>query len=148
MSPFSSLLKYRKGKPPADAQAKAHEEFAGKVSQSRLKLRSPDKAIPDTGRHFIIGVATYSIPELELLDNLEDSLGTAVREVSDVQVFDVLDCKTMTDFGRFIPGVSSVFRTPVIGVIIDGRLVDQATGLPDVETALHRFHVLNHSHPT
>jgi hypothetical protein len=144
MSHFSSLLKYRKEKPPADAQAKAHEDFPTRVSQSRLKLRSPGEPIPGTGRHFIIGVATYSAPELELLDKVEASLAKAKPETVDVEVFDVLACKTMSDFAAFIPCIDDVYRMPIIAVISDGRLIDQATGLADVVTTLHRFHVLNH----
>jgi hypothetical protein len=145
MSHFSSLLKYRKGRSPADAQRKARQDFPARVSQSRLKQRSPGQSIPGTGRHFILGVATYSVAELELLDNLEDFLVKAEPGAIDVQVFDVLACKTMGDFAAFIPGIDAVYRTPVIGVISDGKLIDQATGLSDVVTTLHRFHLLSHS---
>jgi hypothetical protein len=145
MSRFSSLLRHRKGRSPADAQARAREDFPGKVSQSKLKLRSPGEPIPRTGRHFIVGVATYSAPELELLDQLEDFLASAGHEAMDVEVFDVLACKTMSDFAAFIPGIDGVYRSPVVGVISDGRLVDHATGLSDVVSTLQRFHALSHS---
>jgi hypothetical protein len=115
------------------------------VSRSRLKLRSPGKPIPDTGRHFIIGVATYSAPELELLDKVEEQLGRSEAEALDVEVFDVLACKNMSDFAAFIPGIDGVYRTPVVGVLSGGKLIDHATGMPDVMSTLHRFHVLNES---
>jgi hypothetical protein len=51
----------------------------------------------------------------------------------------------MTDFEKFIPGIGGVSRTPIIGVISDGKLIDHATGLPDVEKTLRRFNILNHS---
>ena len=143
MNMFSSLLKYQKGKPPADAQKKAQDQFPKKVSQSKLKLRKPGQPLPSTGRLFIIGIATFSAPELELLDQLEDYLERT--ETIDVEVFDVLACKQTSDFAKFIPGIDAVYRTPIIGVISDGRLIDQATGLSEVVTTLHRFHVLNHS---
>ena len=66
-------------------------------------------------------------------------------ETTEVEVFDVLNCKKMSDFAAFIPGIDDVYRTPIIGVISDGRLIDQATGLPGVMTTLHRFHLLDHS---
>lgn len=145
MSDFSSLLKYRKGKSPADAQAKAHQDFPGRVSRSRLKLRLPGEPVPGTGRHFIIGVASYSAPELELLDKLEAFLGQGEPEAMDVEVFDVLACKAMSDLAAFIPGIDGVYRTPIIGVISEGKLIDQATGLSDVVSTLHRFHILSRS---
>jgi hypothetical protein len=145
MSCFSSLLKFRKGKSPADAQAKAHDDFARAVAQSRLKLRSPDKPIPETGRRFIIGVATYSAPELELLDKVEQHLERSDAKAFDVEVFDVLGCNSMSDFAAFIPGIDGVYRTPILGVISGGKLIDHATGLSDVVSTLHRFHVLNQS---
>ncbi len=145
MSTFSSLLKYRRGKAPGDAQKKARVDFPRQVSQSSFKLRNPSQAIPQSGKHFIIGIATYSASELSLLDQLEESLGSSKSETLDVEVFDVLDCKKMSDFQRFIPGIGGVHRTPVIGVISDGKLIDHATGLSDVTNALRRFNVLNHS---
>ena len=75
----------------------------------------------------------------------KDFLEKADAEKIDVEVFDVLDCQTMKDFATFIPGIDKIYRTPIIGVISDGRLIDHASGLPDVLTTLHRFHVLNHS---
>jgi hypothetical protein len=145
MNRFSSLLKFRKGKSPADAQARAHEEFPKRISRSRLKLRSPGESIPRIGRHFIIGVATYSAPELALLDQIEAILNQGEPQAMDVEVFDVLECKTMSDFEAFIPGIDSVYRTPILGVMSDGKLIDQATGLAEVAAVLHRFHLLSSS---
>jgi hypothetical protein len=145
MNHFSSLLKFSKGKPPADAQATAQRDFPTRVQKSRLKLRSPGEPVAATGKQFIIGIATYSAPELELMDKLEHFLEQTDAESIDVEVFDVLSCKTMSDFASFIPDIDGVYRTPIIGVICDGKLIDHATGLPDVLTTLHRFHILNNS---
>lgn len=142
MNTFSSLLRFRKGKAPADAQYKARVGFPNRVSQSRMTLRDPARTIPPSGKHFIIGVASYAAGELELLDQLEDAIGSA-SEAPDVEAFDVLDCQTPSDFDRFIPGIGAVHRTPVIGVICDGKLVDQATGLAEVANTLRRFNVLH-----
>ena len=144
MNTFASLLKYRKGKPPSEAQDRARSGFAGRVSQSKLRLRTPSVPIPQLGRLFIIGVASYASDELSLLDELEGALEDSQLN-ADTEVFDILDCQDMGDFARFIPGVNGVYRTPVVGVVSDGRLVDQATGLDDVKSTLHRFSVLSHS---
>src|SRR5207245_3064669 len=97
------------------------------------------------GKRFIIGIATYSADELGLLDQLEQAFDDGKSEIPDVEVFDVLDCEKMSDFERYIPGIEAVYRTPVIGVISDGKLVDHATGLAEVMSTLRRFNVLNHS---
>jgi hypothetical protein len=142
---FSSLLSYRRGHSPADAQKKARSAFPRKVSQSRLTLRNPEQPIPPSGRHFIIGVATYSADELGLLDELDRGLEAERRDSADIAVFDVLDCERMTDFQRYIPGIDGVYDTPVIGVMMDGKLIDRAAGLSQVVSTLRRFNVMDHS---
>ena len=145
VSTFSSLLKYRKGKNPGDAQKKASSDFPKRVSQSKLTLRKASDAVPRSGKHFIIGIATYSADELNLLDQLEKSLRNSASGTPNVEVFDVLECDKMSDFERFIPGLHGVVRTPVIGVIFDGKLIDHATGLSEVMSVLRRFDVLDQS---
>src|SRR5438105_3386477 len=144
MNTFASLLKHRKGKPPSETQEKARQDFPRTVSKSRLKLRKPGEPIPSSGRRFILGIATYSADELGLLDELEETLENGDAERADVEVFDVLGCEQMADFEKFIPGIGGVSCTPIVGVISSGKLIDQATGLPDVQKTLRRFNVLNH----
>jgi len=120
-------------------------EFPKKVSQSKLTLRDPSTPIPRSGRHFIIGIASYAREELRLLDELDHVLEKPTPETLNIEVFDVLNCKQMSDFERFIPGIDGVYHTPVIGVISDGKLIDKATGRADVVATLRRFHVLNHA---
>jgi len=145
MSKFSSLLKYRKGKSPSEAQKKARSDFPRQVLQSKFKLRKPSVPISESGKHFIIGIATYAAPELGLLDHLQESLRNGKSGMPDVEVFDVLDCKNLGDFEKFIPGIDGVQRTPVMGVISDGKLIDHANGLAEVMNSLRRFNVLNDS---
>jgi hypothetical protein len=147
VSTFSSLLKYGKGTAPSGAQKKARADFPERVSQGKLTLRNPSEPIPRSGKHFIIGIATYSPDELHLLDQVENSLENVRNRIAgaEVEVFDVLDCLTMSDFERYIPGIDNVHRTPVIGVIVDGKLIDRATGLAEVTSTLRRFNVLSHS---
>ncbi|MFL5241091.1 MAG: hypothetical protein ACJ8FY_03200 [Gemmataceae bacterium] len=117
--------------------------FPSHVSESKFKLRDPSDPIAQSGKRFILGVAIYSATEMSLLDQLEKSLDNGKSETPDVEVFDVLDCKSMSDFEKYIPGINGVYRTPVIGVILDGKLIDYATGLSDVKETLHRFNVLD-----
>ena len=145
MNTFSSLLKYRKGKAAADAQEKARADFPKQVSHSKFGLRNPSDLIPPSGKHFIIGIATYSAAELNLLDQVEKSLQNGKLSKPRIEVFDVLDCHQMSDFEKFIPGIDAVYRTPVIGVIFEGKLIDHGTGMANVMTVLRRFNVLDHS---
>ena len=144
MNRFSSLLKYSAAKDPAAAQKKARSGFRRAVLQSEFTLRMPSAPLGKTGRHFIIGVAIYAADELRLLDELESSLPANGRGSPTIEVFDVLQCQQMQDFEEFVPGIGNVSRTPVIGVLIDGTLVDKATGLSDVRNALRRFNLLEH----
>lgn len=99
------------------------------------------------GKLIIIGVASYVAEELQLLDELESSMQSNGQAPHDIEVFDVMKCQQMQDFDAFIPGMQEAFRTPVIGVIIDGKLVDKATGLSEVVNALRRFKALVHHVP-
>lgn len=140
---FSSLLKFDKGKPPGDAQKRAQLAFPKRVSRSSLILRKAGGRLPSTARCFILGIATYSADDLKLLDDIEESLQDRGSDAVRIDVFDVVDCRQMSDFSRYIPGIERVYRTPVIGVFVDGKLIDQATGISDVSNTLRRFNVLN-----
>lgn len=145
VSTFSALLQVSEETLPDEAQRKARTNFPQRVLRSKLALRIPSDPISKSGRHFVIGIASYSPEELRLLDELESMLEKATSETLDVEVFDVLDCHQMSDFEMFIPGIDGVYRTPVIGVISNGKLIDKAAGLADVIATLRRFNVLNHS---
>ncbi len=143
MNTFSSILKYSEGKPPGQAQKRARSDFPKQVIRSRLKLRDPAKPIPDAGKRFVLGVASYSADELSMLDQLDRVLQDRTDEV--IEVFDVLNCEQMSDFEKFIPGIESVYRTPVLGVIVNGKLIARATGLQDVLGTLQLFNLLDQS---
>ena len=90
-----------------------------------------------------MGIASYSSGEMRLLDEIDAALEVANGTAPVVSVFDVLDCNEMSDFGRFITGIRSVYETPIIGVAMDGQIIEQATGLANVEKLLQRFNVPN-----
>ena len=76
----------------------------------------------------MIGFAPYSRIDLKLLDHVDNALGKDAKDPIRVDVFNVLECTTMEDFGRYIPGIGKVFQTPVAGVWIDGVLIEKACG--------------------
>jgi hypothetical protein len=77
----------------------------------------------------LIGVATYSLGDLELLDQVQDFLAKkpAMHDLS-VEVFDVSECRKHGDFKNYIPSLGKVFQTPVAGLWDRGELREQKTG--------------------
>jgi hypothetical protein len=45
-----------------------------------------------------------------------------------VEVFNVADCHSMEEFERYVPGIGSVYHTPVAGLWSDGKPVEKGTG--------------------
>jgi hypothetical protein len=148
MKRFTSLLQYSSGQNPAIAQKQARMNFANEVRQSKLSLRSPSVPLPHTGTYVILGIASYSVQELNLLDEVDMTLESRNGEMPSVTVFDVLDCPRMENFDSFIPGFDSVYQTPILGLAIDGQIVQRVSGLANVEEALRRLHVLDWPTPT
>lgn len=141
LTSFASLLAIREGKSPGDAQKQSRIGLPKRLTASRLKLRKPDAPVSHAGKRLILGIASYSRDELSLLDQIQDSWDESAPPRS-VEVFDVVDCREMSDFDRFIPGIGDVYQSPVIGVFVGGKLVESASGLPDVLAALERWQVL------
>ncbi len=137
MNRFSSLLVYSSCHSPGEVQREAQKAFQERVRSSRLSLRTPSAPIPSTTRYVVIGVASYSVPDLGLLDVVESSAQAFDR--ASIAVFDATQCSSMDDFDRYIPGIGEVFQTPVVGVFVGGGLVDKATGLSQSETILKRL---------
>lgn len=76
-----------------------------------------------------VGIAFYSVPDLELLDQLVLACRSKTGSGSEsVVIFDVLGCKAMGDFELLIPGIGPVYQTPVVGIWKDGKLVEKGTG--------------------
>jgi hypothetical protein len=142
MKRFSDLLMFRPGDNPADIQQQARLRFPTIVAQSKLSLRHSMAPASQTGTHVILGVASYSRPELELLDEIDASLSSGNGRPTQVDVFDVLDCPQMSDFAKLSPGLQVAHQTPVLGVMVDGKLAQSVAGLPQVEEVLRQYHIL------
>jgi hypothetical protein len=81
------------------------------------------------GRMTQMGVAAgYSIHDLELMDKLncgirEGRLGSAA-----VDVFDMSRILRMEEFDAFVPGITPVRSSPILGVWVDGVLKECLQG--------------------
>jgi hypothetical protein len=95
------------------------------VERSRkLHLWSAGEPIPCTGQRLLIGVATWSGYDLNLLDLIEEFADGPVR----IDVFDVDTCLSPGELDRYIPNVDIGPQTPFAGLWRDGVLVEQASG--------------------
>jgi hypothetical protein len=134
---FASLLDSPEGTWPADVQHRAMEELPQRIRDSAwLDPLTSDAQPPAKGAYIVLGVATYSRPELELLDSLESRLSVRPNHPVAVLVFPLSECQSETDVQKRIPMIGRVLSTPVIGVWNDGKVVKTAQGIFDVRRAL------------
>jgi hypothetical protein len=122
---------------PGDQQRKANLLFPELVSRSSMHLWKPGDPIDAAGRRLLVGVATYSPRDLELLDRLEEYL--RVWSAERVDVFNIDDCKAQDDFCKYVPGLVKVLQTPVVGLWINGALSTSATGQPASDILADEF---------
>jgi hypothetical protein len=134
---FAELLFPRAGNTVAENQLAARSAFAELVESTDLRLWRPGQPIEANGRRLLIGVATYSVHDLKLLDLVQSHLTSqsqngnvrfAAGIALSVDVFDILDCRTPDDFEKYVPGVGPVSQTPVVGLWADGELTENAFG--------------------
>jgi hypothetical protein len=143
MNSFADLVANPEGRWPAEVQSEAEREFSHRVKQSHFGLRQRGVEAP-AGLYVVIGVATYSQPEMDLLDELEASHATWRRHGVKVDVFNVLNCKSHQDFQDYLPGFTGhVLQTPIVGIYQDGSLWQVVTNLRAGRKALARVSALN-----
>jgi hypothetical protein len=128
MTTFGSLFREGQKIDPLDngmlARSKAQEVLAG----SDMLLWADGSAMP-IQNGATIGIAFYSLPDLEFLDRLVLARPNIAGSSSEsIAIFDVLSCKTMEDFEKFIPGIGAVYQTPVVGIWKNGCVVEKGIG--------------------
>src|SRR4051812_66411 len=94
MITFQSLLEPGPGHSAFDIQEEATHAFPELVARSRLHLWSPGQDSVATGKRLLLGVATYSKLDMQLLDLFNGSLGTINGSPLHIDVFDILQCKS------------------------------------------------------
>jgi hypothetical protein len=125
--PRSPLLPAPDGAFLGEWQKQLDALFPPVVAASPLRLGTPGEAIQAAGRRLLIGVATWSQSDLQLLDTVADAL-LAGRLTIIAEVFNVADCRAPADFEYSIPGLGRVYQTPVAGLRSDGELSQTASG--------------------
>jgi hypothetical protein len=112
---------------PLDRSPIRHPSLPSLVAAGPFGLWRPDDPIPASGRRLLLGVATWSVHDMELLDELARVLQAGCQSII-VDVFNVVHCSSPADLERFTPGVGKVFHTPVVGLWVDGELKATAAG--------------------
>ena len=112
-----------------DQQRRASEWFPTVLASHGISLWRPGDPFPPIGVRYLLGVAArYSIPDLDLLDELD-----AKRRQGSLSahrdVFDTSLLQKMDEFEEYIPGIAPVVQTPVLGVWVDGILRERLQGL-------------------
>jgi hypothetical protein len=99
------------------------ELFPGFVERSPKLHLWTNQPVPAQGSFLLIGVATWSGYDMNLLDLIEETQDNGVH----VEVFDVDSVLSPDDLSRLIPGISFL-QTPFVGYWVDGKLIESASG--------------------
>lgn len=130
MNRFADLLQQDSGLPVAEQQAGANRRFPDLLAVSGLHLWKAGDPLPVKGKRILLGIAPYARLDLQLLDLLSELLGRADTCLPRVEVFNILDCRTMEDFDKYVSGIGKVYQTPVVGIWEEGVLKEKAWGKP------------------
>jgi len=139
---FAKLLENPRGQVlPPTLQSEAAKNFANLVAKSHLKLRKPCATIREDS-FVIIGAASYSPLELELLDEINDRFDQW-KFRGNVYVFDIATCQGLQDldaYFRHFPSMPILPRpieqTPILAIFQSGQVVDFQQGLENTRNSL------------
>jgi hypothetical protein len=136
---FRELLVPIAGFSPGQLQAQASKLFPNVVEDSQMEIWRPDDSpFEPHDQNVLIGVATYSLEDLKLLDEIEQRL--RVRSVPEkISVFDISAFTEMGDFERHLPGIGKVFQTPVVGFWRNGQLTEPLSGAAARDWLVERY---------
>jgi hypothetical protein len=125
---------------PSDQATYVSAGLPAALAGSPVSVWQPSSSGSSLGRRVVLGIATHSLPDLELLDALAVTLSERHHNHGDlVEVFDVVTCTNMKDFEDRIPGIGEVFQTPVVGIWENGVLIQQGSGARARQIISERF---------
>lgn len=87
----------------------------------------PGGTVPQNGLRLLLGLASYSYPDLALVQRLVDTVESRAF-LGVIEFFDMLNVLTVEDLRNYIPGIGTPVQTPVAGLWVDGELVQRAAG--------------------
>jgi hypothetical protein len=138
---FADLLKEDLGFSGGQQQQRAIDLFPALVRQSHLEEWQPGQDMARSASQVVwIGVAIYSILELEMLDALEEKLSRETR-AEKIYAFNVSTFRDFADFERVLPGIGKVYQTPVVGFWTNGVLEVKLWGAAARDYVKSRFNL-------
>jgi hypothetical protein len=108
---FRELLDNPSARHPRELQSDSAKHFPYKVSSSKLELLQPSRLITDDAV-ILIGVASYSALDLELLDILDQSAPLWSNRFR-IYVFDITACTSFADLEARLFGPPNSFARPI-----------------------------------
>src|SRR5687768_8509388 len=109
MSQFFDLFARASAAPgPQPDPGLVDAQFAELVRAGPLRLWSPGDSVPDRGTRLLVGVATWSGYDMRLLDVVAEGVSRDWDKAPVVEVFNVADCRDVSDFKKFVPGLRRV----------------------------------------
>lgn len=124
MKPIAAL--FDESNQAGDYQCMRVRTALGEMLSQRAARNSGSR--PPQPQRIVVGVAPYSRPDMQLLDALLEKAEQDDEFRERLQIFDVLECASMADFDKHIPGLGNVYQTPVVGIWRDGLLYRKAWG--------------------
>jgi hypothetical protein len=79
----------------------------------------------------VVGIAFYSLPDLMVLDEVVDRCRNSQRSHMRIEIFDVLNLKSMQDVEALFH--APVYSTPMIGIWAKGELIQKGWGVRDAQ---------------
>lgn len=143
MRRFADLLRYSNysglgAAGPGEAQCEAARLFPITAREHGIPLLDLSRPRPDAGTQVVIGVgAGYSIPDLELLDEIVPRL-----RGHNVELVDLSTPARHTEREELevrLPGSTTTAQTPIVAVWTDGRLIRTELGKAARDFLMSRY---------
>jgi hypothetical protein len=114
---------------PEELQRLAAKRFPEEARGHGIRLWQPGDPYASVGRRYLLGVAAgYSLQDLQLMDELDLRLRDGWLGDAHLDVFDMSEMRAMEDFEKYIPGITPVYQSPILGIWKDGVLVERLRG--------------------
>jgi hypothetical protein len=94
------------------------------VRERGFRFWSLGDPVLESGSRLIIGIVEASRYDFEVLDLVSGS-----GKFDQIDLFWITDVQSQSEIELYLPGASSLFHTPIIGIWKDGTLVAKAGGL-------------------
>lgn len=125
----TELFEAAKRLPPGEQSAYISKRLPDVFLDSEITIWSAETSTPRSGRRTLIGIAPYSLADLQLLDAVAESLSKGHAKQERVEVFNILSCADQNDIDQWVPGIGKIYQTPVVGMWNDGQMIYKASGV-------------------